>query len=454
MSFWPGALFLLLLAAVFLLLPGLFLRRRSREGVLASNRDWYRQREAELEGKLTDSGVDPGQREELLQDARLRLLDDTAAGDPAAGDPAAGDPAAGDAAAADAAAADAADAALAPATAGRWWVLSLVLSLAAISLLLYGQLGAAPDVVLKQQLDSFSDDGSEADWRRLMLRVEDRAMARPDNLYYQAMLGSFYMEEGDYQRAASLYRELAERAPNDAGAAARAAQAGYLAAGRKLNQQDQLLAERALSISPHQRTALGLLGMAAYEQGQYQAAIGYWRRLLAVEDPESSAAQMIQGIIARAEAALGGAPGPESTVAPGAPPHAVAGGTAAQTDSTPLVSGRTGVTLRLELAQGVRAAPGDTVFVFARNAAIDTRMPVAARRLTAAELPITLRLDDASSMAGQKISELAAIDVVARVSPNGQPGEQHATLQASITDLSPGPGEQVHTLVLKPVGES
>jgi cytochrome c-type biogenesis protein CcmH len=438
-SFWPGALLLLLLAAGFLLLPGLFLRRRRREGVLASNRDWYRQREAELEGKRTDSGVDPSQREDLLQDARLRLLDDTATAD---------------AAAADAAAADAGDAALKPTAAGRWWVLSLVLSLAAVSILLYGQLGAAPDVALKQQLDGFSGEGSDADWRRLMLKVEDRAHARPDNLYYQAMLGSFYMEEGDYQRAAELYRELAQRAPNDAGAAARAAQAGFLAAGRKLTQRDQLLAERALSISPHQRTALGLLGMAAYEQGQYQAAINYWRRLLVMEEPDSSSAQMIQGIIARAEAALGGVSAPEPAVAGAVPPHAAVGGPAAQSGSTAAEPGGTGVTLRLELAKGVRTAPGDTVFVFARNSAIDTRMPVAARRLTAADLPITLRLDDASSMAGQKISDLAAVDVVARVSPSGQPGEQHATLQASISDLPPGPGEQVHTLVLKPVGES
>ena len=112
------------------------------------------------------------------------------------------------------------------------------------------------------------------------------------------------------------------------------------------------------------------------------------------------------------------------------------------------------MTLRLELAGDARAAPGDTVFVFARNPALDTRMPVAVKRFTAAQLPVTLRLDDASSMAGQKISELAAVDVVARVSPSGQPGEQHATLQASLSDLPPGQDEQVHRLVLKPVGDS
>jgi cytochrome c-type biogenesis protein CcmH len=267
------------------------------------------------------------------------------------------------------------------------------------------------------------------------------------------MLGNFYMEEGDYQRASVLYRGLAARAPNDAGAAARAAQAGFLAAGRVLGPEDKLLAERALGIDPHQRTALGLLGMAAYEGGEYQAAVTYWRRLLVMEDPNSQSAQMIQGVIARAEAELGG------DGAAVQPPHAVAaapapGSPAAGAPAAGSPADALGVTLRLELAQGARAAPGDTVFVFARNPALESRMPVAVKRLTAAQLPVTLRLDDASSMAGQKISELAMVDVVARVSPTGQPGEQHATLQASLSDLPPVSGERVHTLILKPVRES
>ena len=440
-SFWVGAILLLLLAGLFLFLPGLFLRRRG-DDVLSSNRDWFVQREAELEGALVDSGVDDSQREELLQDARLRLLEDT--GDSAAGAPGDAGPAG-----------------------GRYRVAGLAVLLALVSFILDAQLGASGDVTLKRRLENFPADGGEADYRRLMLEVESRAEQRPGNLYYQAMLGNFYMEEGDYRRASALYRGLAASAPNDAGAAARAAQAGFLAAGRKLSDRDQLLAERALSIDPHQRTALGLLGMVAFEQGEYQAAVTYWRRLLVMEDPDSSAAQMIQGVIARAEAAMTGG-GVEQ------PPHAIAGAPATGAPAaespasgtpaagSPAAGSATGdsavaglgVTLRLELAQGARAAPGDTVFVFARNPALESRMPVAVKRLTAAQLPVTLRLDDGSSMAGQKISELAMVEVVARVSPSGQPGEQHATLQARLSDLPPGSGERVHTLVLKPVGES
>ena len=429
-GFWAAAGLLLLLAALFLFLPGIFSRRR-REDSVSSNRDWFLQREAELEGRRTDSGVDDSLRDDLLQDARLRLLEDAGGAEGNV-----------------------------PDEPGKQRGFALAAGLAAVMVLLsvalYGQLGGHADVVLKQRLENFPAEGSEAEYRRLMLEVEERSAARPDNLYYQAMLGNFYMEEGDYGRARELYLGLAERAPNDAGAAARAAQAGFLAAGRKLSAQDQLLAERALSIDPHQRTALGLLGMVAYEQAEYRAAAGYWRRLLVMESPDSPAAQMIQGVIARAEAAL--AADDSEGAAVGSAPHALVGApplAVAPDDAAPAVSvDSAGVTLRLELAQGARAAPGDTVFVFARNPALETRMPVAVKRLTAGQLPVTLRLDDASSMAGQKISDLASVDVIARVSPNGQPGEQHATLQATASALPPGPGEQVHTLILRPVGES
>ncbi len=418
---WWAALLLLALASVFVLLPGWFLRDR-RIDTRASNRDWFLQRRAELETseETRDSGIGrPGATDEtlaqdLLQDARLRMLEEADA-----------------------------DAREAGRESGSLPVAVLLGVLVVVSAVLYWQLGAGADVALKRQLDAVNENTSEADYRRLMLAVEDRAAARPDNLYYQGMLGRFYMNEGDYVRARALYVGLAEQAPNDAMAAALAAQAGFLAANRELGPDDQLLAERALSINPHQRTALGLLGMAAFEAGEYLAAVTYWERLLVMEDPQSESAQMIRGVIARAKAQASGGE------LAAAPPHAAPAPAAAQ----PVASGP-GVTLRLELAQGMSASPGDTVFVFARNPALDTRMPVAVKRLTAGQLPVTLRLDDAASMAGQKISELDVVEVVARISPSGQPGEQHATFQASATDLPPGPGEQVHTLVLRPVGDS
>jgi cytochrome c-type biogenesis protein CcmH len=274
-----------------------------------------------------------------------------------------------------------------------------------------------------------------------MLLVEQRAGERPQNLHYQAMLGRFYMNEADYGRARVLYLKLIERAPGDAGALALAAQASYLAAGRILDTDSQLLAERALSIDPHQRTALGLLGMAAYENAQYQAAITYWQRLLVMENPDSPSAQMIQGIIDRAQATLTGSDS-------GTSPH-----TAMLKPAQPEVAAvaGAGIQLRLELAPGSEVNASDTIFVFARNPAVASRMPVAVQKLTVAQLPLTLRLDDSNSMAGQKLSELTEVNVVARVSPSGRPDAQSASYQAELGPLQPAADGPVHALVLRAV---
>ena len=403
---WLGGGLLLVLASLFLLLPGIFLRRRARFDATASKRDWFAQRRAEL----AREGLDEASREMLLQDVRLRLLEDS---EPLPAQPA-----------------TAGAGLLRPA----WLLLPLLLLVVAG----YWQLGAAGDVRLLRSLQGFDPDSGEAQYRALMSQLEKRAAQRPHNLHYQAMLGRFYMDEADYVRASKLYLSLAEKAPNDATALAMAARAGYLAAGRVLDHNSQLLAERALSVDPQQRTALGLLGMAAYENRHYQAALGYWQRLLATQEPDSAAAQMIEGVISLARQSLGQA-------------AVVAGGDRAAARSASVADGGAGVSIRLQLPPGATIAPAATVFLFARNPALQSRMPVAVQRLTVAQLPLTLRLDDARSMAGQKISELAEVRVIARVSPGGRPGAQHATWSGELAGLVPTVDGEVHTLVLQPV---
>jgi cytochrome c-type biogenesis protein CcmH len=292
---------------------------------------------------------------------------------------------------------------------------------------LYFKLGAVQDVLISRELQSLGEDSSPEQMQALMLDIEARSAQRPENLHYVAMLGRYYMGQQDYSRAAQTYGELSVAAPEDAQALAYAAQASYLAAGRQLDDRARMQAEQALAINPHQRTALGLLGMASYEQGMYRAAIEYWQRLIAMEPPGSETTQMIGSIIAMAQEKLGESP----TVAEPAPVGA-------------------GVTVAVSMPQGAAAAPGDTVFVLARNAESDSRMPIAVQRLKGSQLPLTLRLDDSKSMAGQKLSETATVLVIVQVSPSGQPGEANATWLGQAGPLAPSEATEPVEIVLVP----
>ena len=200
-------------------------------------------------------------------------------------------------------------------------------------------------------------------------------------------------------------------------------------------------AEQALAIQPHQRTALGLLGMASFEQQQYREAIGYWQRLLVTEQPGSESANMINGVIEAARQRLGET-GETAVAAAHTPQSDGAAGDVAASGA--------GVTVRVALPEGAQVAPSDTVFVLARNAASDSRMPIAVQRLQAGQLPVTLRLDDSNSMAGQKLSATESVLVVVQVSPDGRPGEAGATWLGEAGPLAPSTALEPLEIVLQP----
>ncbi|MBM69963.1 MAG: c-type cytochrome biogenesis protein CcmI [Haliea sp.] len=380
---------LVVLSGLFLLFPGWAAKRPIDDGAQA-NLDWYRLRRAELaEAGETD----------LETDTQLRLLEDQQG-----------------------------QAVASPAQSARhafplWALLPLV---GLMSAWLYHELGAVTDVQIARQLGALGEAPSEAQLLELMDAIEERAVQRPDNLHYLALLGRYQMGQGEFALAAETYDRLVQAAPEDPQGLAYAAQARYLADGRTLNATAQARAEQALAIDPQQRTALGLLGMAAFERGQFRAAIQYWERLIVMEAPGSEGQQLIAGVIAEARQRLGEEP------------------VESPTDISP------GVTVRVALPEGAELAESDTVFVLARAAASESRMPIAVQRLAASQLPATLRLDDSSSMAGQKLSEAGEILVLVQVSPAGTPGEENATWLGRIGPLQPSLSDEPRLITLAP----
>lgn len=366
--FLIGALVLLVLAAV-LLWP----RDRAPRAADADdpNLGWYRQRRDEL------ADQDPA----LMEEARLRLLEDGTGGTNAATDT--------------------------PDVRSTRWPGLLLVAVVIISVpLIYQQTGSLEDVLIHDALGQLTPEDSEEARDALVARIEARSRDREDNLQYLGLLGRLYMAAEDYAGARDSFGRLAVLAPEDPQALALAAQARFLAAGRVLDQQAQLFAEQALALDPQQRTALGLLGMASFEAGAYSAAVTYWGRLQAMETPDSPGYRMLEDVLTLARERAG-IPAPE-----------VAGSAPAAVDGP-----RIAVDLRL--AEGLSADPQATVYVFARRAGTGG-MPVAVRRLSAGQLPMSFELRDADAMAGQKLSEAGPVTVTAQLSRNGQPGAANA----------------------------
>lgn len=182
---------LVLLSSVFYLFP------RVRPGAMEedldrANLEWFRQREPELAGDENSA---------LQEDARIRLLEDQSPHEEQQRPPVQSFPV---------------------------WLLFPIVALLAAAL--YYVLGAAPDVLITQRLQTMQENTSPAQMRALIHDVEARSAQRPDNLHYLALLGRYYMGEEDYQQATQTYDALVAVVPEDAQALAYAAQAEYLAA--------------------------------------------------------------------------------------------------------------------------------------------------------------------------------------------------------------------------------
>ena len=67
-------------------------------------------------------------------------------------------------------------------------------------------------------------------------------------------------------------------------------------------------------------------------------------------------------------------------------------------------------------------------------------MPLAVKRLPAANFPLTVVLDDSLAMSpAARLSSASVVDVVARISQAGQPVAASGDLQGKIANLSVGP---------------
>jgi len=193
-----------------------------------------------------------------------------------------------------------------------------------------------------------------------------------------------------------------------------------------------VLVERALAVDPTHWKALALAGTVAFERNDYAQAVAYWERMKATVPPGSPLAGSIDASIAEARQLGGLKPAPAA--APAAVASApVAANTPPARSAAPAQTATSGAAIagRVELAPALaaKAAPNDTVFIFAR-ATEGPKMPLAILRRQVKDLPAAFTLDDSMAMTPDfKLSKFPTIVVGARVSKSGNAAPQSGDLE-------------------------
>ncbi len=313
----------------------------------------------------------------------------------------------------------------------------IALILASVSFGLYGKLGRSVDLELAQNASTSVNVKSEQQpsINEAVAMLEEELEQRPDNAEGWYMLGTTYIGMQRFEEGLAALRKtltlLPKEAPQYAGVMGQYAQALFFANGSKMTDDVRNQIDRTLAIEPFEITVLGLLGIDAFEQQKYQAAIDYWTKGLVNADGEASASLKSGIATARERLKAQGIDVAES-------------GTASlETGDAPAI--RVQLSINDQLKSGLK--PEQTVFIFARP--VGGRMPLAAMRLQVSQLPLEVVLDDSMAMSPQaKLSQQSEVEVTARVSMTGQPQASAGDLFGTLSPVAVRGNEAALSLVI------
>jgi cytochrome c-type biogenesis protein CcmH len=387
-AFVVSAAVLLLLAVAIVLRP--LLKSGAGTGVARDKANFaiYRDQLAELENDLESGVLGAEQFDQAKADLDRRVLEEAAR--PAE--------------------------AVTGARRGRAAPIAVAVLIPVAAVLLYLRFGTPEGLHVTQHAPGDVSSMTAEHFQEMTEKLAARMREKPDDAEGWMMLGRAYRALERFQEAADALRKAVALNPGNADLLADLAEALALRNGRTLAGEPTKLLDRALKLDPDNDKVLALSGSAAFERKDYKAAIRHWEALLKRPKVSGELAQALSAGIAEARALSTG----KKTVA--AKPE----------------TGRVSGTVTLDAALRARAAPEDTVFVYAR-AAQGPRMPLAIVKVQVKDLPYDFSLDDSMAMMPEmKLSAFTEIIVGARVSKSGSAKPAAGDLEGASAKVGPG----------------
>ena len=301
-----------------------------------------------------------------------------------------------------------------------------------VSFGLYAYLGRADDVAARMAMDVWQQTPmDELSVDEAIAQLEDELSRRPENAEGWYLLATTRMNMNQFPAAVSAFQESLKYLPEDTPeypmVMGQLAQAMFFAAEGQMTEAVLQQVDATLAIDPEELTALGLVGIAAFEIGEYQTAITYWER--ALRSAEGQSAISLQTGIDRAKEALqaqGGVVLPSEALATGP-----------------------GIRINLDVESSIMTEiRGDQfVFIFAR--APGQRMPITVERIRVADLPTQVFLSGTSSMVeGVSLNDFENVDIVARISVSGMAEEQPGDFKAELSNVKVTDDEEPVSIII------
>jgi cytochrome c-type biogenesis protein CcmH len=316
----------------------------------------------------------------------------------------------------------------------RLTAILVALFIPALAVLVYAQLGnfnaATGNAIQSVEIPAGDDGRPQMTIEEAIAKLEKRLQAEPENPDGWFMLAKTYMSTQQYQKSADAYEKVIALVGEEVQLLLGYADALAMSEGGNLTGKAGPIVDKVLQMAPEVPTVLWMAGTAESQRGNYKEALTLWYTLNPMLDGEPEAQSQLKSLMQTVEKQLGAelvaqlkAQAPKSTTQSTVPQIAVS-------DAEIEVS----VELDSQLISKVN--PGDTLFIFAK-ALQGPPMPLAAVKLTASDLPVTVKLDDSMAMMPQmKLSNFENVKVSAVISKSGQPGAKPGDFYAEVSPVS------------------
>jgi cytochrome c-type biogenesis protein CcmH len=393
--FWIVAALLVAVALLFVVLPLLKKKDTGHQAMPTSrseaNLSVYRNQLQELDSDLANGTLDKAQYQSAREELEGRVLEDSAV---------------------------AVEAETAP-SGGRWLAVAIAIMVPVLTVSLYLMLGKPvgldsqktaeeerPNVVTKDKIEAMVAD------------LARKLKEHPDDAEGWMMLGRSYGTLHRFKESGEAYARAVALMPNNAQLLADYADVLAMVNDRKVQGEPEKVVMRALKADPNNIKALALAGTAAFERHDYRGAIEQWQKITGLVPMGSPVGRQVFNNINEARKLAG------------LPPITRPPDRQAVVKSSPGQAGTVSGTVSVSPALKGRVADTDTVFVFARDANVPNRPPLAILRKTVKDLPLTFTLNDSMAIMPKfKLSSASRIVVGARVSKSGNATPSPGDLQ-------------------------
>lgn len=388
MTLWLLISGLLVLASVFLIYP--FVSKESLEQgeILQANLQIFRDQQQQLDKQLEQKQITKKQYQQLLAEAKQLLLVNTNE-----------------------------EEAQKPLFSERRKIKVLlpilILLVPCFCFAVYHSIGASADQKIIEIIQQASESSNKMQVEKLQtelyVAVEKRAQQRPDNIYYWILLAKRAIQQNDLAGAKYNYAQAIKLSPDDGYLLGQYAEILFMLANSQFTDEVLLALDKVFVIDSSNPTVLGLKGIQSFEAQQWQLAITYWQEAQRQMDQTSATANALKAGIARAQKRLGIQPD-QAAVSPQ-------------------------VEIAVSIDKSIAFNLEQSVFV-ALVATSGAPMPLAARKLRAGDLPITITLSNADAvMNGYNLSSASEVKAVARLSQTGSATPQVGDWEDSMDSI-------------------